>query len=225
MKVLRFEGLSTRDNAIASAQMFSRAAPMFLRGAAIKPWLRHSVGPLYVGRGAKLSNRQMISHEGRLVIEDFAHVQGLAQHGLNFGKDVSIGAGCLIRPSSNYGGKVGAGLWVGDRSSFGSGCFVGCSGEIRIGQDVMFGPGVRLFSENHVFEDTTKTIKSQGVSREFLTIGDDVWVGSGVTITAGVTIGNGVVIAAGSVVTKDIADMTVVGGVPARVLRLRAENQ
>ncbi len=49
----------------------------------------------------------------------------------------------------------------------------------------MLGPGVKLFSENHVFEDIETTIKSQGVKREFLTIGDDVWIGSGATITAG----------------------------------------
>ncbi|MCA4133068.1 DapH/DapD/GlmU-related protein [Arthrobacter sp. M4] len=163
----------------------------------------------------------MIAHEGRLVIEDFAEVQGLAKGGLNFGKDVSIGRGVMIRPSSYYGGEVGVGLWVGDRSSFGAGCFIGCSGEIRIGDDVMLGPGVRLFSENHLFDDNAATIKSQGVLREHLIIGDNVWVGSGATITAGVTVGSGAVIAAGSVVTKDVPDNAVVAGVPAKVLRSR----
>lgn len=168
-----------------------------------------------------MKNPQFISHAGRLVVEDFAEVQGLARNGLNFGADVSIGRGTQIRPSSYYGGEVGVGLWVGDRSSFGTGCFVGCSGEIRIGNDVMIGPGVRLFSENHEFKDRTRTIKSQGVIREFLTIGDDTWVGSGVTIMAGVSIGPGSVIAAGSVVTRDIPANSVAAGVPAKVLKSR----
>ncbi|MFE5835280.1 acyltransferase [Arthrobacter sp. NPDC056493] len=156
-----------------------------------------------------------------MVVEDFAEVQGLAKYGLNFGTDVSVGRSTLIRPSSYYGGEIGVGLWVGDRSSFGAGCFIGCSGEIRIGNDVMLGPGVKLFSENHAFADTGRTIKSQGVERSYLTVGDDTWIGSGATVTAGVTIGSGVVVAAGSVVTRDVPDGAVVAGVPAKILRLR----
>lgn len=201
--------------------MYLRLAPMVIRGALRKPFLKRSGGPLFVGRGARLKNPQFISHAGRLVVEDFAEVQGLASGGLNFGADVSIGPSTQIRPSSYYGGEVGVGLWVGDRSSFGTGCFIGCSGEIRIGNDVMLGPGVRLFSENHEFNEPRQTIKSQGVVREFLTIGDDTWVGSGATIMAGVTIGSGSVIAAGSVVTRDIPANSVAAGVPAKVLRSR----
>lgn len=221
MKIGRFQGLPEKANAVATAQLVSKVAPMLLRGAAVKPLLRRSSGPLFIGRGARLKNPQLISHSGRLVVEDFAEVQGLAVHGLNFGAEVSIGRGVQIRPSSYYGGDVGVGLWVGDRSSFGSGCFVGCSGEIRIGSDVMLGPGVRLFSENHDFASTAETIKSQGVVRSFLRIGDDTWVGSGATITAGVTVGSGAVIAAGSVVTRDVPDGAVVAGVPAKVIRTR----
>lgn len=221
MRVLRFEGISKGANSLATSQMLARSAQMFLRGSAIRPWLRRSGGTVFVGRGARLRNPQCISHDGRLVVEDFAEVQGLAKHGLNFGRDVSIGRATQIRPSSYYGGEIGVGLWVGDRSSFGAGCFIGCSGEIRIGNDVMLGPGVRLFSENHIFSETEKTIKSQGVERTFLTIGDDVWIGSGVTVTSGVTIGSGVVVAAGSVVTRSLPDNAVVAGVPAKVLRVR----
>lgn len=221
MKLGRFQGLPAKANVVASGQMLTKVGPMLLRGAAIKPWLRRSGGPLFMGRGARLKNPQLISHSGRLVVEDYAEVQGLAVHGLNFGEEVSIGRGVQIRPSSYYGGDVGVGLWVGDRSSFGSGCFVGCSGEITIGSDVMIGPGARLFSENHEFSSTAETIKSQGVVRSFLRIGDDTWVGSGVTITAGVTVGSGAVIAAGSVVTRDVPDGAVVAGVPAKVIRTR----
>ncbi|TDQ67181.1 hypothetical protein ATL17_1188 [Maritalea mobilis] len=52
-------------------------------------------------------------------------------------------------------------------------------------------------------------------------IGHDVWIGHGVTVTAGVTIGNGAVVGAGAVVTKDVAPYSVVGGVPAKLIKRR----
>jgi acetyltransferase-like isoleucine patch superfamily enzyme len=194
---------------------------MLLRGYLRKPFLRASTGKLFIGRRVRFSNSNLITHRGRLVIEDAVEIQGLAKNGLVFGNEVSIGAGTMIRPSSYYGGEIGEGLVVGDRSSMGAGCFIGCSGLITIGNDVMFGPGVRVFSENHRFDSADDTIKSQGVERGFVTIGDDCWIASGVTITANVKIGTGVVIAAGSVVTKDIPDYSVAAGAPARVLRSR----
>lgn len=54
-----------------------------------------------------------------------------------------------------------------------------------------------------------------------VTIGNDVWIGHGVTVLAGVTVGDGAVIAAGAVVAKDVAPYTIVGGVPAKVIKRR----
>jgi acetyltransferase-like isoleucine patch superfamily enzyme len=217
----RFQGLPRSNNLHASVGVYLRVGLMTVRGLAVIPFLRRSSGPLLLGRGARIQNPGYVRHRGRLVLEPFAEVQGLSSGGINFGSDISIGRGTLIRPSSYYGGEIGEGLWIGDRSSIGCDGFIGCSGRISIGSDVMMGPGVRIFSENHVFVDPTIPIKEQGVSRSFVEIGDDCWIGSGVTITAGVRIGSGVVIAAGSVVTRDIPDYSVAGGTPARVLRAR----
>ena len=103
----------------------------------------------------------------------------------------------------------------------GAGCFIGCSGLIVIGDDVMLGPGVRIFSENHRFSRTTETIKSRGVDRGTVSIGNDCWIASGVTITANVRIGTGVIVGAGSVVTSDLPDFSIAAGSPARVIRMR----
>ncbi len=82
--------------------------------------------------------------------------------------------------------------------------YIGCSGKITIGKNVMFGPKCSLFAENHVFSDTECSIKSQGVQQKGITVEDDCWIGSNVTILDGVTIGKGSVIGAGTLVTKDI---------------------
>ncbi|MDJ0335418.1 acyltransferase [Salinibacterium sp. G-O1] len=113
---------------------------------------------------------------------------------------------------------------IGSRSSVGAGSFIGCSGWIEIGDDVLVGPGVRLFSENHTITDTVKSIKSQGVTRGALIIEDDCWIGSGATILSNVRVGRGSVIAAGCVVTKDVPPYSVVAGVPGRVIRSRERS-
>ena len=59
----------------------------------------------------------------------------------------------------------------------------------------------------------------------WVTIGHDVWIGHGVTVTAGVTIGNGAVVGAGAVVSRDVAPYTVVGGVPARLIKRRFSEE
>lgn len=174
-----------------------------------------------MGRGARIKNPRSIHHRGRLVVEDFAEIQGRSIHGIHFGVEVSIGRNAQIRPSSYYGGEPGYGLLVGDRSSIASDCFIGCSGEIRIGNDVMLGPAVRVFSENHVFARTDLTIKEQGVERGITVIEDDCWIGAGSIILSGVTIGSGSVIAGGSVVTRDVPPGSVAGGNPAKVLKSR----
>jgi acetyltransferase-like isoleucine patch superfamily enzyme len=216
----RFTGLPSGGTA-ATASFVLRVARMAARGALRKPTLGTSGGPLFIGRGVRISNASHIHHRGRLVIEDGAEVQGLSSRGLVLGAEVSIGARCMIRPSSYYGGEVGEGLRMGDRSSMASGCFIGCSGFIEIGDDVMLGPGVRLFAENHVFDDRSRTIKSQGVRRGTVVIGDDCWLGSGAMVMSDVKIGAGVVVAAGSIVTEDVPDGVVVAGTPARIIRER----
>ncbi|GII99191.1 acetyltransferase-like isoleucine patch superfamily enzyme [Sediminihabitans luteus] len=206
----------------AEMGLLARAGEMYARGLLRKPLFGTSGGPLFIGRGTRLTSLADVHHAGRLVIEDGAEVQGLATGGLRFGQDVSIGQRAAIRPSSYYGGEIGEGLAVGDRSSFATGCFVGCSGTITIGSDVMVGPGAMLFSENHRFDDLAAPIKSQGVERGRLVVEDDCWIGARAMLLSGVTVGRGSVVAAGSVVTADVPPHSVVAGVPARVVRDRA---
>ena len=116
----------------------------------------------------------------------------------------------MIRPSSYYGRDLGIGLEMGDNSSIGPHGYIGCSGKIKIGSNVMFGPKCSLFAENHLFSDTTSTIKSQGVSNKGINVEDDCWIGSNVIILDGVTIGKGSVIGAGTIITKDIPAYSVV---------------
>lgn len=93
--------------------------------------------------------------------------------------------------------------------------------KIIIGNDVMIAPYVSIIGRNHTFDDVTTSIQSQGYKDEKIIIEDDVWIGTKVTVLAGVTIGKGSVIGAGAVVTKDVPRYAVVGGVPAKIIKMR----
>ncbi len=88
---------------------------------------------------------------------------------------------------------------------------------VRIGDHVMIGPNTLISTVNHPMTPMGRR-KHLGIARP-VTIGNDVWIGGNVTILPGVTIGNNVIVAAGAVVTKDVPDNCLVGGVPARPLR------
>ena len=109
---------------------------------------------------------------------------------------------------------------LGDYSGLGINCRI--SGKALIGNHVMMGPNVSIFTKNHAFDRTDIPMDSQGMSNEKpVIIEDDVWIGANVIILPGVTVSRGAVIGAGAVVTKNIPEYAVVGGNPARVLKLR----
>ena len=89
---------------------------------------------------------------------------------------------------------------------------------VHIGHHVMIGPNTLISTVGHPFSPKGRR-KSLGIAKP-IAIGNDVWIGGNVTILPGVNIGNNVVIAAGAVVTKDVPDNSLAGGVPARILKV-----
>lgn len=109
---------------------------------------------------------------------------------------------------------------LGDNSGLGINSRI--SGKTIIGKNVMMGPCVSIYTNNHIFERTDIPMNLQGMSEErAVIIEDDVWVGANVIILPGVTISKGAVIGAGAVVTKNVPEYAVVGGNPAKVIKYR----
>lgn len=128
------------------------------------------------------------------------------------GKNVNIEKG------ANFG--LGTGISLGDNSGLGIDCNV--RGPLTIGDNVMMGPEVVIMTGDHNTQRTDIPMCEQGFPEDKpVHIGNDVWIGYRVIILPGVTIGNGVIIGAGAVVTKDVPDYAVVGGVPARIIKYR----
>ena len=141
--------------------------------------------------------------------------------GIHIGADTQIYDYCQLYTDNM------AGCWIriGRNCHFNFGCYVCGSGGLSIGDDCLFGPGVKLIPMSHNFDDLDRPILNQGHTMAPITIGSNVWLGAGVIVLPGVTIGSGVVVGAGAVVSRDLPENAVATGVPARVVRYRGERR
>lgn len=108
---------------------------------------------------------------------------------------------------------------IGNFSELGSNCII--QSNTYIGDYVIMGPDVKIYTKNHGYQDVSTPMALQPIIREKVNIGNDVWLGANVVITPGVTIGNHVIVAAGAIVTKNVPDYAIIGGVPAKILKFR----
>ena len=115
--------------------------------------------------------------------------------------------------------KIGRDTLIGEYS------VIRGQGGVEIGDRVYTSPFVQIIAVNHVFADRQRPFVEQGITAAGIVIEDDVWLGAGAIITDGVRVGKGAVVAAGAVVTADVAPHTLVGGVPARLLREIGEGE
>ena len=123
-------------------------------------------------------------------------------------------------------------IFCGNDISIGSDSLFMCTrARITIGDHVMFGPKVTVITGSHRTDIVGKYMKSVTEAEkrpeddlDVLLEGDN-WIGANVTILKGVTIGRGAVVAAGAVVTKDVPPYSIVGGVPAKVIKMRFDEE
>ncbi len=137
---------------------------------------------------------------------------------------VDIGANTLVMHGAvlhvyNFRNLPHAGIRIGRDSLIGEYTVIRGQGGVTIGNRVYTSPHTQIIAVNHMFDDPRRPFVDQGITAEGIVIEDDVWLGSAAVVTDGVHIGRGAVVAAGAVVTRDVPAHTVVGGVPARVLR------
>lgn len=120
----------------------------------------------------------------------------------------------------NFRNLPHSGIKIGRDSLIGEYSVIRGQGGVLIGDRVYTSPFTQIIAVNHVFDDPNRPFVEQGITAEGIVIEDDVWLGAGAIVTDGVTVGKGAVVAAGAVVTKDVAPHTVVGGVPAKPIKV-----
>jgi acetyltransferase-like isoleucine patch superfamily enzyme len=193
----------------------------FIRGLFVRLRIKSAKGLLLVGKKVRIFYPNNLQVGYNTIIEDGAEINCLSQQGIKLGNRVTIGKYAIIRPSNIYGGPIGEGLTMGNNSNIGPYNYIGCSGKITIGNNVMLAPRVSIYAENHVFDHPEILIRDQGVEKKEVIIEDDCWIAANSILLAGVTIGKGSVVAAGSVVTENVPPYSVVAGVPAKWIKSR----
>lgn len=114
-------------------------------------------------------------------------------------------------------------LTIGSHTTINDGCQISAFDAVHIGANCLFAPRVCVLDIDHRFDTRERPLRQQGYRTAPVVIGDDVWLGANAVVLRGVRIGRGAIVGANSVVTHDVPDYAIVGGVPARVLRMRPE--
>ena len=163
-------------------------------------WRRRLVtdGLAFVGPGVKLE----IGRGARLVL----------------GRWSWIGHGCKIRV---HEGEVR----IGAKTVLGQECTISAYQRISIGRECVVADRVMLIDFDHGVVEVERPIRLQGIYKRDVRVGHNVWIGYGACILRGVAVGNNAIIGTSAVVTRDVEENAVVGGVPARVIRFRDAPQ
>lgn len=136
---------------------------------------------------------------------------------LSIGRWAFIGRGNAIRCHEGN-------LRIGNKVVMGATNTINCYLDIEIGDDCILADWIYICDFDHRYEDMSMPIKKQGIIKSPVKIGTDCWIGEKATILRGVSVGDGCVIASHALVNKDVPPNSIVGGVPARVIKKRGEG-
>jgi acetyltransferase-like isoleucine patch superfamily enzyme len=157
-------------------------------------WRWRSDGPFFFGRDLELK----IEPRGEI----------------RFGRFVWIGDGTKIRCHEGI-------VEIGSKTVMGQECTISAYQRVRIGEECVIADRAMFIDFDHGIVEVERPIRSQGIYKRDVEIGNNVWIGYGACVLRGVSVGDNSVIGTNSVVTKDVPANAVVGGIPARIIRMR----
>ncbi|MBL3656785.1 acyltransferase [Fulvivirga sediminis] len=190
-----------------------------LRGLKLLLLFKNPKGAM-LGKGVSFKFSSKISFGKFMKLGDRVELNGLSKRGLRIGNNVSIGSFSRVVVSTTLQ-DPGSHICICDNVGIGEYAYLGGAGGLNIESNCIIGQYFSCHPENHNYNDLDMLIKHQGVSRKGIYVEKDCWIGSKVTILDGVVIGRGSVIAAGAVVTKSFPPYSIIGGVPAKLIKSR----
>jgi Acetyltransferase (isoleucine patch superfamily) len=133
---------------------------------------------------------------------------------IRFGRFVWIGDGTKIRCHEGV-------VEIGDKTVIGQECTISAYQRVRIGEQCVIADRAMFIDFDHGVAEVERPIRVQGIYKRDTVVGSNVWIGYGACVLRGVRVGDNSVIGTNAVVTKDVPANAVVGGVPAKVIRMR----
>jgi len=186
-------------------------------------WMRanHMVNRHYALLGArwlwlKLRWRRRLVTDGICFICPRVQLEIGPRATLHVGRWAWIGHGTKIRV---HEGEVR----IGAKTVIGQDCTISAFQHVSIGRECIVADRVMLIDFDHGVVEVERPIRLQGIYKRDVRVGHNVWIGYGACILRGVRIGDNSIVGTSSVVTRDVPENAVVGGVPARVIRMREE--
>jgi acetyltransferase-like isoleucine patch superfamily enzyme len=161
-------------------------------------WRWRSDGPFFLGKRLELK----IEPRGEI----------------RFGRFVWIGDGTKIRCHEGF-------VEIGEKTVMGQECTISAYQQVRIGSECVIADRAMFIDFDHGMVEVERPIRLQGIYKRDVEVGNNVWIGYGACILRGVSVGDNAVIGTNSVVTKDVPANAVVGGIPARIIRMREASQ
>ncbi len=125
-----------------------------------------------------------------------------------------LGHGCKVRAHEGH-------IWIGAKSVLGQECTLSAYQHISIGRECIIADRVMMIDFDHGMVEVERPIREQGIYKRDVNVGHNVWIGYGACILRGVTVGSNSVIGTNAVVPCDVPENAVVGGVPAKLIRMR----
>jgi acetyltransferase-like isoleucine patch superfamily enzyme len=110
---------------------------------------------------------------------------------------------------------------IGAKSVLGEECTISAYQHVSIGRECVIADRAMMIDFDHGVVEVERPIREQGIYKRDVRVGHNVWIGYGACLLRGVTVGDNCVVGTNSVVTKDVPDNAIVGGIPARLLRMR----
>ena len=216
---------AVRRKAAPPAPVRGEPAPLHGGPLTLLRFLRdHGMLNLKYGRLIARWARLKLRWRGRLVTDGICFVAPDVT--LEIGKDAKlylgrwswIGHGTKIRA---HEGEVR----IGAKSVIGQECTISSFQHVSIGRECIVADRVMLIDFDHGVVEAERPIREQGIYKRDVRVGNNVWIGYGACFLRGVTVGDNAIIGTSTVVTKDVPDDAVVGGVPARLLRMRPKPE
>jgi acetyltransferase-like isoleucine patch superfamily enzyme len=133
---------------------------------------------------------------------------------IRFGRFVWIGDGTKIRCHEGV-------VEIGDKTVIGQECTISAYQRVQIGEQCVIADRAMFIDFDHGIAEVERPIRVQGIYKRDTVVGSNVWIGYGACVLRGVRVGDNSVIGTNAVVTKDVPANAVVGGVPAKVIRMR----